>query len=434
MPEEVEAELLADDAGGLEHRAEVLGQALERLENQSLVDDEVLAKVAEIQRLMDQIADPELRDAFKRLAEQMANMDRNEVQKALNDLTLSHEELLQNLERTLEMLKQVQLEEKLERAVQQAEEMAERQDRINQELGDMNRKEEGKGEEEAAAAEAREVQDHYTKFRKAEANKEPIKAVYLSLYLFAALLILFGAVWLALYLARRITEHASRSGEHYVTASRAEYSAMFRAAAGAGLIVGVMALLKILAATLGLPGFWQAVAFSLIYGLGFVVVHILHLTIATKQPAMTAATIAAALDGSVYRVDPTTGDLDFTNEYAHYGLLERGDLAMPTETGLRRSIFAIGPAVVWAPGTAMDTSAAAAGRLNKAHSTVKVIFFMGCLLGCGCCFVCRRSQRSTGRPPACHSVTPSVILCAVKPCLRSNSTASSDMTQKGPRQ
>lgn len=99
-------------------------------------------------------------------------------------------------------------------------------------------------------------------------------------------------------LARRVTEHASKSGEHYVTNSRAEYRAMWRAASGAGLIVGVMALLKILVAALHLPGFWQAVGFSLIYGLGFVVVHILHLTIATKQPAMTAATLAATLDGT----------------------------------------------------------------------------------------------------------------------------------------
>jgi two-component system nitrogen regulation sensor histidine kinase NtrY len=55
------------------------------------------------------------------------------------------------------------------------------------------------------AAEAREVQERYTKFRKAETFRDPIKAVYLSLYLFPALLILFGAVWLSLYLARRIT-------------------------------------------------------------------------------------------------------------------------------------------------------------------------------------------------------------------------------------
>ena len=57
----------------------------------------------------------------------------------------------------------------------------------------------------AVAAEVREVEERYTKYRKAESFKEPIKAVYLSLYLFPALLILFGAVWLSLYLARRIT-------------------------------------------------------------------------------------------------------------------------------------------------------------------------------------------------------------------------------------
>jgi two-component system nitrogen regulation sensor histidine kinase NtrY len=58
----------------------------------------------------------------------------------------------------------------------------------------------------AVAAETRQVQESYTKFRKAEAVKDPIKSVYLSLYLFPALLIVFAAVWLALYLARRITE------------------------------------------------------------------------------------------------------------------------------------------------------------------------------------------------------------------------------------
>jgi len=42
-------------------------------------------------------------------------------------------------------------------------------------------------------------------------------------------------------------------------------------------------------------------------------------------------------------------DFDLANEYAHYGMLDRGDLAWPTPTGLRRSIYSIGPAVVWTP-------------------------------------------------------------------------------------
>jgi hypothetical protein len=42
-------------------------------------------------------------------------------------------------------------------------------------------------------------------------------------------------------------------------------------------------------------------------------------------------------------------DVDLTNEYTHYGLIGRSDLGWPTKTGLRRSIFSVGPAVVWTP-------------------------------------------------------------------------------------
>ncbi len=97
-------------------------------------------------------------------------------------------------------------------------------------------------------------------------------------------------------LARRVTEHASKSGEHYITESRAEYFAMFRAAAGAGVIIAMMAMIKILITRAGLPPVWEAVAYSLNFGIGFIIVHVLHLVIATKQPAMTAAALAASLD------------------------------------------------------------------------------------------------------------------------------------------
>jgi hypothetical protein len=42
-------------------------------------------------------------------------------------------------------------------------------------------------------------------------------------------------------------------------------------------------------------------------------------------------------------------DVDLTNEYTHYGLITRSDLGWPTKTGLRRSIFSVGPAVLWTP-------------------------------------------------------------------------------------
>jgi site-specific recombinase len=98
-------------------------------------------------------------------------------------------------------------------------------------------------------------------------------------------------------IARRVTEQASRSGEHYISHTRSEFTAIYRAAAGAGLIIACMALLKILTSKLDLPLWWEGTAYALNYGIGFVIIHLLHLTIATKQPAMTAATLAASLDG-----------------------------------------------------------------------------------------------------------------------------------------
>ncbi|HPU52040.1 MAG TPA: site-specific recombinase [Burkholderiaceae bacterium] len=96
-------------------------------------------------------------------------------------------------------------------------------------------------------------------------------------------------------LALQVTENASRTGEHYVTTDRSEYWSMARSAMGAGVIVGVMALTKILIANLHLPEFWEALGFSLNYAAGFVLIHVLHFTVATKQPAMTAARIAAVI-------------------------------------------------------------------------------------------------------------------------------------------
>ena len=96
-------------------------------------------------------------------------------------------------------------------------------------------------------------------------------------------------------LAVRVTENAAHSGEHYICEERADYRRMWASAAGAGVLIGGMALLKILAAGLHAPLFVEAVLFSLIYGGGFVLIYLLGLTVATKQPAMTAQTLAGLL-------------------------------------------------------------------------------------------------------------------------------------------
>jgi site-specific recombinase len=104
-------------------------------------------------------------------------------------------------------------------------------------------------------------------------------------------------------LSLQVTERAGKSGEHYVTNNRSEWMAMLRSALGAGFIVGFMATIKILFSKLALAPFGYAVLFSLNYSTGFMLVHVLHFTIATKQPAMTAALIARAIDEGKQKLD-----------------------------------------------------------------------------------------------------------------------------------
>ena len=106
--------------------------------------------------------------------------------------------------------------------------------------------------------------------------------------------------------ALEITEHAGRAGEHYIASDRAQWWALLGSAAIGGFLIAFMAIAKILIGALHAPALIEGVLVSLNYGLGFVLIHLLHGTVATKQPAMTAARIAAELDAAQAGSDPRT--------------------------------------------------------------------------------------------------------------------------------
>src|SRR5690606_3784209 len=95
--------------------------------------------------------------------------------------------------------------------------------------------------------------------------------------------------------ALQVTENASKTGEHYVSTDKKGFWSMYKAAAGAGVIIATMSILKILTARLVMAPLMQAFMFSMNYSLGFMLIHVLHFTVATKQPAMTAAALAATV-------------------------------------------------------------------------------------------------------------------------------------------
>jgi site-specific recombinase len=98
--------------------------------------------------------------------------------------------------------------------------------------------------------------------------------------------------WNTHLLQRRIVERSGRTGEHYVTSTRADYRQMWLAAAGGGLLTVGTAAIKMAVSAWHVPDFMHGVLYGLNYAVSFLLLQRFHLVLATKQPAMTASALA----------------------------------------------------------------------------------------------------------------------------------------------
>jgi len=97
-------------------------------------------------------------------------------------------------------------------------------------------------------------------------------------------------------LAAKVAERSAETGEHYITRTAGEYLAMVRKAAGGGAVMAFTTLIKLGLYALALPVFWGGFLAGINYAASFVLIQLLHFTVATKQPAMTAPAMAAKLN------------------------------------------------------------------------------------------------------------------------------------------
>jgi site-specific recombinase len=99
-------------------------------------------------------------------------------------------------------------------------------------------------------------------------------------------------------LARKVVEYSADTGEHYIARDRAEYLKMLRMAAGGGLVTVVTVCVKFAITGAHLQSMLEGLLAGINYSASFLLMHFLHFSLATKQPATTAPTIARELDGA----------------------------------------------------------------------------------------------------------------------------------------
>jgi len=118
----------------LEQTARQMEQTIQKIQENKLVAQQIVEKLWEIQKILDDIMPEELKEAIRKMQEALQQMDPELLKQAMKEFQMSQKELLQKLDRTLELLRRIQAEMKLDELKNLAQRISEMQDKINEAL------------------------------------------------------------------------------------------------------------------------------------------------------------------------------------------------------------------------------------------------------------------------------------------------------------
>ncbi len=131
-------EQMTDKQQQMEHEVkqlkEDLDQLIDRMEKNELLSLETLEKYQELQQLYEEISTPELLESMKKLQEALSEVNEEALKKAMENFQFSQEDFLKSIERTLSLLKRIQIEQKMDEMIRRIDDLMERQNDVNQQV------------------------------------------------------------------------------------------------------------------------------------------------------------------------------------------------------------------------------------------------------------------------------------------------------------
>ncbi len=121
------------------------------MQKNQVLSKETLDKYMELQHLMEQMNSPEFADALKQMQEAMQKMSPDAVRQALQNMSFSEETFRKSIERTMNLLKRIQVEQKIDQTAKRLAEMQKEQEELNKKTEELK-----KGDSEKAADLARQ--------------------------------------------------------------------------------------------------------------------------------------------------------------------------------------------------------------------------------------------------------------------------------------
>ncbi len=141
----------------MDQMADKLEQMTQKLEQYKAISPETLDKYKELQELMRKVKSEELERMQRRLQEAMKQLTPEELERMMQNFTFDEEKFRQNIERTLNLLKRIQAEQKADELASRAEELARKQEDLAKQAENTNPSD--KQSREKLAAEQQKLQE-----------------------------------------------------------------------------------------------------------------------------------------------------------------------------------------------------------------------------------------------------------------------------------
>ena len=113
-------------------------------------DESLLEKQKQLEQLFENIMTPEMKKLFDELNKLLDKLDKNQVQQKLEELKLSNKDMEKELDRTLEAFKQMEVEQKMQQAIDKLDELKNKEDTLKkdtEEKSDVRNEKSEKGNE-----------------------------------------------------------------------------------------------------------------------------------------------------------------------------------------------------------------------------------------------------------------------------------------------
>jgi hypothetical protein len=135
----------------------------QQMQQQNVLSKETMEKYMELQQLFQQLDAAELQKTLKQLQQQMPNISKEQLQKAMQNMTFSEEHFRQSIERTLNLLKRLQIEQKIDEVKKRTQELEKLEKELQEEnskLSDDSEKQQELAKKQADLAKKEQAMEH----------------------------------------------------------------------------------------------------------------------------------------------------------------------------------------------------------------------------------------------------------------------------------